>query len=116
MAVRVRLDRGLAHGAGGTDHPTFRAGEEARAGGRPHLLWCRVWNSPFGNPRSGLCFHGAEDHLVRAWRPFPDRYGMRLEMVAVRRTLGAGVFSRRSEEHTSELQSLMRNSYAVFCM
>src|SRR3546814_2357223 len=23
---------------------------------------------------------------------------------------------RRSEEHTSEVQSLMRNSYAVFCM
>src|SRR3546814_5583765 len=29
-----------------------------------------------------------------------------------------GVFARtaRSEEHTSELQSLMRNSYAVFCL
>src|SRR3546814_6661766 len=26
----------------------------------------------------------------------------------------AGVAERRSEEHTSELQSLMRNSYAVF--
>src|SRR3546814_4919474 len=26
------------------------------------------------------------------------------------------VFSRRSEEHTSELQSLMRTSYAVFCL
>src|SRR3546814_1063104 len=26
------------------------------------------------------------------------------------------VFSRRSEEHTSELQSLMRISYAVFCL
>src|SRR3546814_8068658 len=25
-------------------------------------------------------------------------------------------FIRRSEEHTSELQSLMRNSYAVFCL
>src|SRR3546814_8981268 len=25
-------------------------------------------------------------------------------------------FGRRSEEHTSELQSLMRNSYAVFCL
>src|SRR3546814_10035003 len=25
-------------------------------------------------------------------------------------------WSRRSEEHTSELQSLMRNSYAVFCL
>src|SRR3546814_1648781 len=26
------------------------------------------------------------------------------------------VFSERSEEHTSELQSLMRISYAVFCL
>src|SRR3546814_4172535 len=25
-------------------------------------------------------------------------------------------FNNRSEEHTSELQSLMRNSYAVFCL
>src|SRR3546814_10248013 len=25
-------------------------------------------------------------------------------------------FPTRSEEHTSELQSLMRNSYAVFCL
>src|SRR3546814_2249786 len=28
----------------------------------------------------------------------------------------AGVEHRRSEEHTSELQSLMRISYAVFCL
>src|SRR3546814_279458 len=27
-----------------------------------------------------------------------------------------GVYLRRSEEHTSELQSLMRISYAVFCL
>src|SRR3546814_3164611 len=26
------------------------------------------------------------------------------------------LFAERSEEHTSELQSLMRNSYAVFCL
>src|SRR3546814_6823007 len=26
------------------------------------------------------------------------------------------IMSRRSEEHTSELQSLMRTSYAVFCL
>src|SRR3546814_8070489 len=26
------------------------------------------------------------------------------------------VFANRSEEHTSELQSLMRSSYAVFCL
>src|SRR3546814_3486380 len=29
---------------------------------------------------------------------------------------GAQDLSERSEEHTSELQSLMRNSYAVFCL
>src|SRR3546814_8790929 len=28
----------------------------------------------------------------------------------------ATIASDRSEEHTSELQSLMRNSYAVFCL
>src|SRR3546814_3630479 len=29
---------------------------------------------------------------------------------------GLSTVEARSEEHTSELQSLMRNSYAVFCM
>src|SRR3546814_3497025 len=29
---------------------------------------------------------------------------------------GGGLFAARSEEHTSELQSLMRISYAVFCL
>src|SRR3546814_7458071 len=33
----------------------------------------------------------------------------------LRRLLGRG-FGHRSEEHTSELQSLMRISYAVFCL
>src|SRR3546814_5109318 len=33
-----------------------------------------------------------------------------------RRKLGARHPRPRSEEHTSELQSLMRNSYAVFCL
>src|SRR3546814_8236735 len=36
------------------------------------------------------------------------------EVVARDGESGSGV--RRAEEHTSELQSLMRNSYAVFCL
>src|SRR3546814_7372773 len=32
------------------------------------------------------------------------------------RNFGAAVRLERSEEHTSELQSLMRISYAVFCL
>src|SRR3546814_8951472 len=39
-----------------------------------------------------------------------DRLAQRLD--AVRR----GIAVMRSEEHTSELQSLMRISYAVFCL
>src|SRR3546814_2422472 len=31
-------------------------------------------------------------------------------------SFGAGNYGMRSEEHTSELQSLMRISYAVFCL
>src|SRR3546814_9154346 len=36
--------------------------------------------------------------------------------VASRATPAAGKGAARSEEHTSELQSLMRISYAVFCL
>src|SRR3546814_3760314 len=56
---------------------------------------------------------GAEqrDHLVRAVRA--DDIGSRqAEMLGDAIAQGIG----RSEEHTSELQSLMRNSYAVFCL
>src|SRR3546814_3698952 len=44
-----------------------------------------------------------------AARPVPDRR----ELAAVRQS---GRPPPRSEEHTSELQSLMRISYAVFCL
>src|SRR3546814_6779971 len=66
-------------------------------------------------------FRGAEDSLLFLeilgesctrfdWRCFgycllPDRYHLVVE-----------TRQPRSEEHTSELQSLMRNSYAVFCL
>src|SRR3546814_2302930 len=56
--------------------------------------------------------------------------GLQLEVILVRPEPGDGVIRRfvaddalgddirqgRSEEHTSELQSLMRISYAVFCL
>src|SRR3546814_7136076 len=46
---------------------------------------------------------------------FPSILGH--EGAGIVREVGAGVTSlKRSEEHTSELQSLMRISYAVFCL
>src|SRR3546814_4156416 len=39
-----------------------------------------------------------------------------LLLVALERVPEAAVRGSRSEEHTSELQSLMRISYAVFCL
>src|SRR3546814_2827541 len=39
-----------------------------------------------------------------------------VDLLARRRLARAGVGLVRSEEHTSELQSLMRTSYAVFCL
>src|SRR3546814_7761248 len=49
--------------------------------------------------------------MVRAMRLSLEGIDRRLEGAA--RTLGAG---RSAEEHTSEPQSLMRSTYAVFCL
>src|SRR3546814_7314295 len=43
----------------------------------------------------------------------PDRLFIDSSSIKVHRTAGG---AKRSEEHTSELQSLMRISYAVFCL
>src|SRR3546814_7001601 len=39
-----------------------------------------------------------------------------LAWTGVKHSGRGATLSRRSEEHTSELQSLMRTSYAVFCL
>src|SRR3546814_2672029 len=50
------------------------------------------------------------DHAMRDHDEVRERLG------ADGATLWVNVSARRSEEHTSELQSLMRISYAVFCL
>src|SRR3546814_2400089 len=81
-------------------------------------------------------FVGASDtpHLLRVWNyldaiTFGDGDAERYREFCVGRARGLGDFDThalpaataigrcdRSEEHTSELQSLMRTSYAVFCL
>src|SRR3546814_2211097 len=81
--------------------PLFRsAGSETHRPRRPRLPAPRSRALPL---RSRYRHH---DHADRRWPRLDDL------QAPPRR----GRLSRRSEEHTSELQSLMRNSYAVFCL
>src|SRR3546814_10435720 len=65
------------------------------------------------------------DHAAFAWRDQPRDDVQQRGLAAAGRAeqrIGAAILPdmiealQRSEEHTSELQSLMRHSYAVFCL
>src|SRR3546814_17510322 len=61
---------------------------------------------------TALARHGAVTTLVSGPGHLPDPSGLKTVHVETAQEMLAA----RSEEHTSELQSLMRISYAVFCL
>src|SRR3546814_2639752 len=66
------------------------------------VIGCCVAASPeFSGDRAGCEFRAPPARR----RAFPAKFPLRVRS-----------YVSRSEEHTSELQSLMRNSYAVFCL
>src|SRR3546814_7604779 len=86
--------------------------QRAQAGLRQML-----WGSPASEP--GVI--GRIEKEIGAMRlvydlPGEDDFIADLGRHAERRPPGRQAASGRSEEHTSELQSLMRISYAVFCL
>src|SRR3546814_3116856 len=72
--------------------------------------------------RGAIAFHqpvgdiGADRHVERAQQPHEQRRGGRAVDVVIAEDRHRLAGLDRSEEHTSELQSLMRISYAVFCL
>src|SRR3546814_2068771 len=97
--------------------PRREADGRAAAGGEPQLVGVALLHLDrlIGDlvPRLG--------QIGRALAILPDRRGIalaRIEEVEIQRQRARGrvVDPARSEEHTSELQSLMRISYAVFCL
>src|SRR3546814_4825908 len=64
-----------------------------------------------GQPHRGAAFDAARRHRLAASRTHYGALACRVKSGGLVRVLLA-----RSEEHTSELQSLMRISYAVFCL
>src|SRR3546814_7810426 len=75
---------------------------------RFHVMDCRD-NAQFGSSRFwvGCPRPSSKKRREESQRPLPARTG-----VSTRNRCSF----RRSEEHTSELQSLMRTSYAVLCL
>src|SRR3546814_9278563 len=69
--------------------------------------------------RADLADDLVQETLLKAWAA-RDRYapGTRMKSwtFVILRNSYLTILRRRSEEHTSELQSLMRISYAVFCL
>src|SRR3546814_2230417 len=63
--------------------------------------------------KQALATPGVTEALPLIEQPLMASFGGRVEGVLVR---GMEMDDIRSEEHTSELQSLMRISYAVFCL
>src|SRR3546814_2090068 len=93
-------DRGAERAAGGG--APWRGGAMGGRAARAGLCQRRGRDALFGRGGRGTARARTSCRLVR-------RAG---EMAARR----GGVGQSRSEEHTSELQSLMRISYAVFCL
>src|SRR3546814_4254501 len=63
----------------------------------------------------GICLQ--QFHQRQCAIGFPDLHGIALDQAIRILAADTGLGEReRSEEHTSELQSLMRISYAVFCL
>src|SRR3546814_9378665 len=90
-------------------HRFFRARDDARAAFHP------VWRPQIAERddcRRKECADAPRDRARQHARYFGNL--ARADRARRRRSEAAG--ARRSEEHTSELQSLMRISYAVFCL
>src|SRR3546814_10101229 len=90
--------------AGGEGGGERRVGE---AGGGGHPAMIAGWPSPARNPA-----HRGVAARRRAW----VRCGCPGRRTGARSRAPSRACRPRSEEHTSELQSLMRISYAVFCL
>src|SRR3546814_2674942 len=94
--LEIGADRGPAGDGAAADHVGF--GQQPRA----------VADGADGLSRIDELLHHVDDLLLH-----PKLVGI---LGSAREQQGVELLAVRSEEHTSELQSLMRISYAVFCL
>src|SRR3546814_2692178 len=101
LRTRVRSDRAIGHRADEQDGRIARQCVAQRSGGGA-LGGIVIDVGVIGGVGVG--------HPMQLANSFRKREGI------VRKALPSRAARPRSEEHTSELQSLMRISYAVFCL
>src|SRR3546814_8375730 len=65
---------------------------------------------------AAFCDHRAVRQVFEAPAPCPLPPRVPIDTFPMQAAVHVGDARRRSEKHTSELQSLMRISYAVFCL
>src|SRR3546814_4948515 len=104
--------------------PTRRSSELKRNGpfifppARLEVAWLHIFSSA-NTPEAERQTSTALSSTVKARFPFSgtssSRHKRTRAMVSLRKSSKDEAY-HRSEEHTSELQSLMRISYAVFCL
>src|SRR3546814_4164628 len=106
----------FAHASAPRGKPDFGLTSTAIDGKRIAVREAIECRKPFGQlkhfVREGI--DGGPKLLIVA--PMSGHYATLLRGTVERMLPSADVFITRSEEHTSELQSLMRISYAVFCL
>src|SRR3546814_1865594 len=81
-----------------------------------HRVYARASRPPDHSEKAGVGLRSGAYSVRRGWvlgEPRRERSGDRVGGARAGQGGGGGA---RSEEHTSELQSLMRISYAVFCL
>src|SRR3546814_10203883 len=88
--------------------------------GRPAVIVVRLNKTIRGRIRHGQislrCIGGRHRGWTRTFSGGIRRHQRRTTGAGADRQRSPGRCAERSEEHTSELQSLMRISYAVFCL
>src|SRR3546814_10827021 len=90
----------------------YRSDDELRYLVGPGVSAAAVWRMRECLDREG--FHKVKIVVSSGFGPAKCR--LMAEAKAPIDVVGTGSYLPRSEEHTSELQSLMRISYAVFCL
>src|SRR3546814_5615784 len=100
--------------------PLFRSAAICEAVNRPSMRFVPVKDE---HQQATLCLHRTRQGFIEErtatynrLRGLLSEFGVVLPQSPERLRREIGPYLDRSEEHTSELQSLMRNSYAVFCL